>query len=153
MPQVSITTTSISFHVLCITEAQVEETAYSFPRPPVYESVIGKMAEPRAMKEVKHTVAPNFTGMLRDKAVPVGAHVKLLCSVTGIPEPRIVWYKDGNEITDDHYVVTVSRFNGNHYKLQTYLLLAILTRLYKVWKRLCHLLCTTELCWCSFSSL
>lgn len=46
----------------------------------------------------KYQVAPDFTAKLKNKKVPEGLSVHLNCSVTGIPEPRIRWLKDGEEI-------------------------------------------------------
>lgn len=45
--------------------------------------------------------APNFTAKLRDKTVPEFSHVRFMCSVTGLPAPRITWQKDGKDITSN----------------------------------------------------
>lgn len=45
--------------------------------------------------------APNFTAKLRDKTVPEFSHVRFMCSVTGLPAPRITWQKDGKDITNN----------------------------------------------------
>lgn len=46
----------------------------------------------------KFQVAPDFTVKLKNKRVPEGLSVHLNCSVTGIPEPRARWFRDGQEI-------------------------------------------------------
>lgn len=45
--------------------------------------------------------APNFTAKLRDKTVPEFSHVRFMCSVTGLPAPKITWQKDGKDITSN----------------------------------------------------
>ncbi|KAK3083179.1 hypothetical protein FSP39_015849 [Pinctada imbricata] len=50
---------------------------------------------------------PNFTAKLRDKTVPEGSHVRFMCSVTGIPPPRITWFHDRKDITkESNYFIT-----------------------------------------------
>jgi hypothetical protein len=52
--------------------------------------------------------APNFTATLRDKTVPEFSHVRFMCSVTGLPAPKIVWKKDGKDITSNsNYFISV----------------------------------------------
>ncbi|ESO99755.1 hypothetical protein LOTGIDRAFT_173543 [Lottia gigantea] len=58
------------------------------------------------MMKYKFQTPPDFTVQLRNKSVPEGSYVKLSCSVLGIPEPSIRWFKHGEEITKDkHYSV------------------------------------------------
>ncbi|XP_069108405.1 myosin light chain kinase, smooth muscle-like isoform X3 [Argopecten irradians] len=50
---------------------------------------------------------PNFTATLKDKSATVGTHVKMLCSITGIPAPRVIMYHNDRDVTgDDHYMIT-----------------------------------------------
>ncbi|KAH9498301.1 hypothetical protein Btru_006486 [Bulinus truncatus] len=54
------------------------------------------------VKKYQLHVSPDFTAKLKNKTVPEGSTVRLNCSVTGIPEPSIRWFKDGQEIFDGH---------------------------------------------------
>ncbi|RUS90387.1 hypothetical protein EGW08_001882, partial [Elysia chlorotica] len=47
-------------------------------------------------------VPPDFTAKLKSKSAAEGATVRLNCSVTGIPEPMVRWFRDGKEIFDGH---------------------------------------------------
>ena len=58
----------------------------------------GARLEATPTSRYKFQVAPDFTAKLKNKRVPEGITVHLNCSVTGIPEPRIRWLKDGQEI-------------------------------------------------------
>jgi hypothetical protein len=49
-------------------------------------------------RRYKFQVPPDFTAKLKSKKVPEGMTVHLNCSVTGIPEPKVRWLKDGQEI-------------------------------------------------------
>lgn len=40
--------------------------------------------------------APEFLKTLSDVEVPEGQSVKFRVKVKGIPQPRVVWYKDGH---------------------------------------------------------
>lgn len=46
----------------------------------------------------KYVCAPEFTTKLKSKTVPLDSTVKLTCSVSGVPEPDIQWYKNGEKI-------------------------------------------------------
>lgn len=52
------------------------------------------------VKKYRAQVPPDFTAKLKNKTVPEGATVRLNCSVTGIPEPLVRWFKDDREIFD-----------------------------------------------------
>ncbi|KAH9498297.1 hypothetical protein Btru_006474 [Bulinus truncatus] len=54
------------------------------------------------VKKYQLHVPPDFTAKLKNKTAPEGSTVRLNCSVTGIPEPSIRWFKDGQEIFDGH---------------------------------------------------
>lgn len=84
---------------------------FSFPRPevaPLYAAELSRLSEAPTMK-YKVEEAPNFTAKLRDKTVPEFSHVRFMCSVTGLPAPRIIWKKDGKDITNNsNYFISVS---------------------------------------------
>lgn len=78
-----------------------------FPRPPVFDDSMQLMSV-RTSKSM-FDKAPDFTAKLKDKTVATGSSVTLTCSVTGIPEPQITWYKDGRELTSGtQYTIKVS---------------------------------------------
>ncbi|KAK3802354.1 hypothetical protein RRG08_034500 [Elysia crispata] len=54
------------------------------------------------MKKSRMEVPPDFTAKLKNKSAAEGATVRLNCSVTGIPEPMVRWFRDGKEIYDGH---------------------------------------------------
>ncbi|GFO38542.1 titin [Plakobranchus ocellatus] len=54
------------------------------------------------IKKSRVEVAPDFTAKLKNKSAAEGATVRLNCSVTGIPEPSVRWFRDGQEIFDGH---------------------------------------------------
>ena len=54
------------------------------------------------MKKSRVEVPPDFTAKLKNKSAAEGATVRLNCSVTGIPEPMVRWFRDGKEIYDGH---------------------------------------------------
>lgn len=49
-------------------------------------------------KKNKYAHAPEFTTKLKSKSVPAENTVKLSCTVSGVPEPDIQWYKNGEKI-------------------------------------------------------
>ena len=60
------------------------------------------------MAKYRFQTPPDFTVRLKNKSVFDGAHARLACSVTGIPDPQVKWYKDGTEISNDmHYAIRV----------------------------------------------
>ncbi|KAK0067332.1 titin-like isoform X1, partial [Biomphalaria pfeifferi] len=58
--------------------------------------------EEAPLKKYQLKVPPDFTAKLKNKTAPEGSTVRLNCSVTGIPEPTIRWFRDGQEIFDGH---------------------------------------------------
>lgn len=65
--------------------------------------------EEAPLKKYQLKVPPDFTAKLKNKTAPEGSTVRLNCSVTGIPEPTIRWFRDGQEIFDGHdYTMRVS---------------------------------------------
>jgi hypothetical protein len=53
--------------------------------------------------------SPQFTTKLQSKRVRVGDMVRLNCSVTGNPDPEIMWYRGNQQIFDnERYCINVS---------------------------------------------
>lgn len=50
--------------------------------------------------EKEHTNAPEFLEQLRDITIHEGQDVCFKTKVTGIPQPDIKWFKDGNLISE-----------------------------------------------------
>jgi len=46
----------------------------------------------------RYSCMPEFTTKLKTKTVPADSTVKLTCSVSGVPEPDIQWYRNGEKI-------------------------------------------------------
>ncbi len=46
------------------------------------------------------TNAPNFVELLKDITVFMGQDVCFKCKVTGVPQPELKWFKDGNPIKE-----------------------------------------------------
>jgi titin len=75
-----------------------------FSEEPMSMSGHSSRNQSRAGSEYRRTrseVAPDFTSTLKSKRAPEGTTVRLNCSVTGIPEPLVRWFKDGQEIFDN----------------------------------------------------
>ncbi|KAJ8321036.1 hypothetical protein KUTeg_002623 [Tegillarca granosa] len=57
--------------------------------------------------DAKYGCAPTFMKKLEDISAPEGNDAKFECRVMGIPEPEVIWTKDGKAIkSDGHYLVT-----------------------------------------------
>ena len=81
-----------------------DETDYSWNR---YHPDSAKIHEKTVYFKIE--TKPNFTATLKDKSVTEGGHIKFLCSVTGIPAPRVSWERNGRDITNDsRYIICVS---------------------------------------------
>ena len=96
---------------LCFSGATVKVTDFAFPRPdtsPLYAAETSRLSEAPSMK-YKVEEAPNFTATLRDKTVPEFSHVHFMCSVTGLPAPKISWQKDGKDVSNNsNFFISVS---------------------------------------------
>ena len=69
-----------------------------------------KLAAPATKAKLGFDKAPDFTARLQDKSVVEGNRLRLMCSVTGLPSPKISWFKDGRQIVSgEPYLITVSR--------------------------------------------
>ena len=70
---------------------------------------VDKLDAPMPKPKVSFDRAPDFTARLQDKSIVAGTKLRLMCSVTGIPSPKISWFKDGREIySGEPYLITVS---------------------------------------------
>ena len=53
---------------------------------------------------------PIFTSRLRPQRVTVGHSVRFTCSVSGIPDPEVTWYRGNRELDDSgRFIATVGR--------------------------------------------
>ncbi|XP_053171542.1 myosin binding protein Hb [Scomber japonicus] len=57
--------------------------------------------KPTEFKEHDFSEPPKFTTNLTDRSTTVGYSTKLLCSVRGLPKPKIIWMKNQMIIGDD----------------------------------------------------
>jgi len=57
--------------------------------------------KPSEFKEHDFSEPPKFTTSLNDRSTTVGYSTKLLCSVRGVPKPKIIWMKNQMIIGDD----------------------------------------------------
>lgn len=48
--------------------------------------------------------SPHFVELLRDMSVNEGQDVCFKCKVTGIPQPNLKWFKDGQEIEESERI-------------------------------------------------
>ncbi|XP_033995231.1 myosin binding protein Hb isoform X1 [Trematomus bernacchii] len=62
---------------------------------------IGIDYKPPEYKERDFTEPPKFTTALNDRATTVGYSTKLLCSVRGVPRPKVIWMKNQMIIGED----------------------------------------------------
>ena len=65
---------------------------------------------PHLSTDVVLGTEPQFTTQPQNTSRPLNSVLTLSCSVTGIPSPRVVWYKDSQPVTDgdsDHSVFTI----------------------------------------------
>ncbi|KAF3856664.1 hypothetical protein F7725_017387 [Dissostichus mawsoni] len=62
---------------------------------------IGIDYKPPEYKERDFTEPPKFTTALSDRATTVGYSTKLLCSVRGVPRPKVIWMKNQMIIGED----------------------------------------------------
>ncbi|KAK5912107.1 hypothetical protein CesoFtcFv8_002010 [Champsocephalus esox] len=62
---------------------------------------IGIDYKPPEYKERDFTEPPKFTTTLNDRATTVGYSTKLLCSVRGVPRPKVIWMKNQMIIGED----------------------------------------------------
>jgi len=69
------------------TEAAILKTAIDY-KPPEY-------------KDKDYSEPPKFTTVLTDRATTVGYSTRLLCSVRGVPKPKIQWIKNKIPISND----------------------------------------------------
>ncbi|XP_072903216.1 coiled-coil domain-containing protein 141 isoform X4 [Hemitrygon akajei] len=73
-------------------------------------------------KEIRHTsrnvcklacTNPTFSKMLSNVSVVEGSPVTLEIEVTGLPEPTLTWYKNGQKLTTDQHL-KISQKEGKH---------------------------------------
>ncbi|XP_006081942.1 palladin isoform X3 [Myotis lucifugus] len=82
----------------------ISEIEYRLERSPVDES--GDEAH-YADVPVENGVAPVFEMKLKHYKIFEGMPVTFTCRVTGNPQPKIYWFKDGKQISpkNDHYII------------------------------------------------
>ncbi|XP_059553653.1 palladin isoform X2 [Myotis daubentonii] len=82
----------------------ISEIEYRLERSPVDES--GDEAH-GADVPVENGVAPVFEMKLKHYKIFEGMPVTFTCRVTGNPQPKIYWFKDGKQISpkNDHYII------------------------------------------------
>ncbi|XP_076459198.1 uncharacterized protein LOC143292619 isoform X2 [Babylonia areolata] len=79
-------------------EEEIRQDAAKDTAIPVYTPLVLPGPKPTEPSDYKLQVAPEFTAKLKNKRVHEGLSLHLYCSVTGLPEPRVRWLKDGREI-------------------------------------------------------
>lgn len=50
---------------------------------------------------------PRFRLPLKPRSIPAGFGCTLVCSVVGIPEPKVKWLRDGEPLPSDRYKARV----------------------------------------------
>ncbi|XP_016119156.1 myosin-binding protein C, cardiac-type-like [Sinocyclocheilus grahami] len=66
-----------------------------------YIQKTGIVYKPLSYKEHDFSEAPKFTHPLVSRSVIAGYNATLSCSVRGIPKPKITWYKNKMDITNE----------------------------------------------------
>ena len=92
-----------------------DEVDFSFPTPATYEPIRPTTAETTEtpIRRFKIETPPSFTAKLKDKTVSAGKSVTFSCTVTGIPNPKITWYRDDRDVTHEtRYNIRVSSDNS-----------------------------------------
>lgn len=51
---------------------------------------------------VDDSKAPRFRMPLKNRDIPLGFNITLVCSLTGSPTPLIIWYKNGKQVSAAH---------------------------------------------------
>lgn len=103
-----------SFTHFYIIVASKEDETDSFPLPATFQPIRPTIADTTEapVRRFKIETEPNFTAKLRDKTIPVGKSMTFTCTVTGIPNPKITWYRDGRDVTkESRYIVRVGVFS------------------------------------------
>lgn len=98
-------------------EASKEDEVDSFPTPATYQPMKATTVQTTEtpMRKFKIETPPNFTAKLKSKTVTAGNSVKFMCTVTGIPNPKVTWYRDNRDVTkESRYLIRV-RFLDNVY--------------------------------------
>ncbi|NXD13479.1 IGFN1 protein, partial [Nothocercus nigrocapillus] len=55
----------------------------------------------REYRGVNQNQPPRFLVQLKPRVVTVGTECQMSCAVTGYPQPKITWYKDGRDLSKD----------------------------------------------------
>uniref|UniRef100_A0A4W6EY16 Myosin-binding protein C, cardiac-type n=1 Tax=Lates calcarifer TaxID=8187 RepID=A0A4W6EY16_LATCA len=66
-----------------------------------YIQKTGIMYKPPTYKEHDFSEAPKFTHPLVNRSIIAGYNATLSCSVRGIPKPKVTWYKNKMDITNE----------------------------------------------------
>nr|XP_021333215.1 myosin-binding protein C, cardiac-type isoform X3 [Danio rerio] len=66
-----------------------------------YIQKTGIVYKPPSYKDHDFSEAPKFTHPLKSRSVIAGYNATLSCSVRGIPKPKITWYKNKMDITNE----------------------------------------------------
>uniref|UniRef100_A0A3Q2XQ63 Myosin-binding protein C, cardiac-type n=1 Tax=Hippocampus comes TaxID=109280 RepID=A0A3Q2XQ63_HIPCM len=67
----------------------------------IYIQKTGMDWKPATYKELDFSQAPKFTHPLVNRSVIAGYNATLSCSVSGVPKPRVTWYKNKMDITHE----------------------------------------------------
>ncbi|BFZ15552.1 hypothetical protein BsWGS_18591 [Bradybaena similaris] len=74
---------------------RVQKAVDEAPSPPTY-----RLPEAKEVKQQPLLAPPEFTTTLKNRTAPEGVTVRLTCSVVGIPQPKLRWFKNDKEIFD-----------------------------------------------------
>ncbi|CAG2187953.1 Myosin light chain kinase, smooth muscle,Myosin light chain kinase family member 4,Death-associated protein kinase 2,Myosin light chain kinase 3,Death-associated protein kinase 1,Death-associated protein kinase 3,Myosin light chain kinase 2, skeletal/cardiac muscle [Mytilus edulis] len=105
---VNVVGASTTEAILRVQKAPKEDELDSFQSPSTYQPIKPVTAETTEtpMRRFKIETPPNFTAKLKDKTVSVGNSVTFTCTVTGIPNPKVTWYRDDRDVTkESRYLV------------------------------------------------
>uniref|UniRef100_A0A669ETT6 Myosin binding protein C3 n=1 Tax=Oreochromis niloticus TaxID=8128 RepID=A0A669ETT6_ORENI len=75
----------------------------------VYIQKTGIIYKPPSYKDHDFTEAPKFTRPLVDRSVIAGYNATLSCAVRGIPKPKVTWYKNKMDISNEAKYRTISK--------------------------------------------
>ncbi|XP_035273686.1 myosin-binding protein C, cardiac-type isoform X2 [Anguilla anguilla] len=72
-----------------------------FSKDSAYIQKTGIVYKPPVYKEHNFSEAPKFTHPLVNRSVIAGYNATLSCSVRGIPKPKVIWYKNKVDISNE----------------------------------------------------
>ncbi|CAB1417223.1 unnamed protein product [Pleuronectes platessa] len=88
------------FRVSAINQVGISDEACN-TKDSAYIQKTGIEYKPPSYKDADFTEAPKFTHPLVNRSVIAGYNATLSCSVRGIPKPKVTWYKNKMDISNE----------------------------------------------------